>query len=124
MLIRDSCGRSQRPELDGIDTKRHHALNQVEKAETNSRSQAVDLAKEQKKLDGLRKDLKRAEHEVEQHRAEQKKAAQEKGISLSSEDLAEYNKLYVLFSRGTCVLPSRMRKISSDALNDAGKRKH
>ena len=46
------------------------------------------------------KDLERAEHEVEQHRAEQKKAAQEKGISLSSEDLAEYNKLYVLFKGG------------------------
>ncbi|GAA5989539.1 hypothetical protein JCM10908_000522 [Rhodotorula pacifica] len=82
-----------RPELDGIDTKRQYALKQVEKAEAQSKLQEVDLGKEQKKLDGLQKDLERATKEVDQHRGEQKKAAQEKGISLSSEDLAEYNKL-------------------------------
>lgn len=114
--------RSQRPELDGIDTKRQHALTQVEKAETNSKSQEADLAKDQKKLDGLHKDLERAQHEVEQHRVEQKKAAQEKGISLSSEDLAEYNKLYVLFSEGFLAPRARARSALT-VLNDAGKPK-
>lgn len=94
--------------MDGIDTKRQHALKQVEKAETQSVSQEVDLAKEQKKLDDLKKDLERAEREVERHRTEQKRAAQEKGISLSSEDLAEYNKLYV-----GCALPAPQSELTS-----------
>lgn len=84
---------SQRPSLDEIDTRRKHAEKQLQKAEDQAGRQETDLAEQQKKLDQLNLDLELATEAADKYRDEQKKAAQEKGISLSSGDLAEYNKL-------------------------------
>lgn len=85
----------QRPELDGIDTKRQHALKKLKTAEDQASKQRVDLNTHDAKLEQLKRDLETTNKTAEKHRQAQKKAAREKGISLSSEDLAEYNKLCV-----------------------------
>lgn len=87
--------RSQRPELDGIDTKRQHALKKLKQAEDQASKQQADLDTHDAKLDQLKRDLETTDRAAEKHRKVQEKAAREKGISLSSEDLAEYNKLCV-----------------------------
>ncbi|BGP07989.1 Structural maintenance of chromosomes protein 1 [Rhodotorula toruloides] len=82
-----------RPELDGIDTKRQHALKKLKQAEDQASKQQADLDTHDAKLDQLKRDLETTNKAAEKHRKLQEKAAREKGISLSSEDLAEYNKL-------------------------------
>ncbi|GAA5824181.1 hypothetical protein JCM11251_001555 [Rhodosporidiobolus azoricus] len=87
-----------RPELLTIDTKRHHALKRLKAAETQSSAQQADLDVHQKKLDQLEKDLEICNKAAERHREIQEKQAREMGISLSAEDLAEYNRLKSLAS--------------------------
>lgn len=86
---------AQRPELDGIDTKRQHALKKLKQAEDQASKQQADLDTHDAKLDQLKRDLETTNKAAGKHRKVQEKAAREKGISLSSEDLAEYNKLCV-----------------------------
>ncbi|KPV75520.1 uncharacterized protein RHOBADRAFT_53491 [Rhodotorula graminis WP1] len=82
-----------RPALAGIDTKRTYAEKHLKAAEDQSAKQRIDLDAQQKKLDQLNKDLETTERAAQAHRDAQEAAAREQGISLSSEDLAEYNKL-------------------------------
>ncbi|GAA6027216.1 hypothetical protein JCM8097_002493 [Rhodosporidiobolus ruineniae] len=82
-----------RPDLVTIDTKRAHALKTQKNAEKQAAPQQADLDVQQKKLDQLNSDLELAEKAAQKHREAQEEAAQEKGISLSAEDLAEYNRL-------------------------------
>ncbi|BGP39995.1 Structural maintenance of chromosomes protein 1 [Rhodotorula kratochvilovae] len=82
-----------RPALAGIDTKRTHALKSLKHAEDQSAAQKVDHDALQQKLDQLNKDRETAERAAQKHREAQAEAAQEQGISLSAEDLAEYNRL-------------------------------
>ncbi|GAA5897594.1 hypothetical protein JCM6882_003527 [Rhodosporidiobolus microsporus] len=82
-----------RPDLVTIDTKRQHALKRLKGAETQATAQQADLDVHQKKLDQLDKDLDTTNKAAQRHRDQQEKAAREQGISLSPEDLAEYNRL-------------------------------
>lgn len=87
--------RLQRPAIDSIQAKRQHALKRLKGAEASAATQSADLDTLQKKLDDLNKDLETTNRAAQRHRDTQDKAAREKGISLSPQDVAEYNRLCV-----------------------------
>ncbi|GAA5978729.1 hypothetical protein JCM11641_006157 [Rhodosporidiobolus odoratus] len=82
-----------RPDLVTIDAKRQHALKRLKAAEDQASKQQGDLDTNQKKLDTLNRDMETTNKAAQRHRDAQEKAAREQGISLSAEDLAEYNRL-------------------------------
>ncbi|CEQ42431.1 SPOSA6832_04230 [Sporobolomyces salmonicolor] len=82
-----------RPELVTIDTKLAHAAKRLRSAEDQASKQSIDLKESEKKLESLDKDLETVNKAAERHREAQERQKKEKGISLSREDLAEYNRL-------------------------------
>ncbi|GAA5966085.1 hypothetical protein JCM21900_006440 [Sporobolomyces salmonicolor] len=82
-----------RPELVTIDTKLGHAAKRLRSAEDQASKQSIDLKESEKKLESLDKDLETVNKAAERHREAQERQKKEKGISLSREDLAEYNRL-------------------------------
>ncbi|GJN89317.1 hypothetical protein Rhopal_002297-T1 [Rhodotorula paludigena] len=82
-----------RPAIDSIQAKRQHALKRLKGAEASAATQSADLDTLQKKLDDLNKDLETTNRAAQRHSDTQDKAAREKGISLSPQDVAEYNRL-------------------------------
>ncbi|GAA5851241.1 hypothetical protein JCM8547_004180 [Rhodosporidiobolus lusitaniae] len=82
-----------RPEIVTIDTKRQHALKRLQAAEDQAAKQHRDLDVHQKKVDQLNKDLDTTNKAAQRHRDAQEAVARDQGISLSTEDLAEYNRL-------------------------------
>ncbi|GAA6061274.1 hypothetical protein JCM10212_004680 [Sporobolomyces blumeae] len=104
-----------RPSLLSLDVSIEHAMKKLKRATDQAEKASQDVADYEGKLSALEKDKRLAERAKEKHRAEQERLKQEKGISLSPEDLEEYNRLKGAASSKATSEREKLKSLIDDA---------
>ncbi|GAA6063667.1 hypothetical protein JCM10212_001666 [Sporobolomyces blumeae] len=107
-----------RPSLLSLDVSIEHATKKLKRATDQAEKASQDVADYEGKLEALEKDKRLAERAKEKHRVEQERLKQEKGISLSPEDLEEYNR-----SKGAALSKATSKREKLKSLIDDDKTK-